>query len=300
RRFHLQQIQLHRQLHHQPPPLRIRHRRVPNPHSHQLHRFHNRPRSLPAEDPHQTSKLLSYLSLLSFLHFRHGSVQDTLPGHGLVFLFIPFTGVADASSSQNLGFLNRTIDNDPNTHIFRVEFDVFANQEFNDIDDNHVGIDLNSLTSRFASLAGYWPDFGGGGFKPQKLNSGENYQVWIDYRDGSMNVTIAKAGTRRPRRHFLNVSVDFLEILRWSFSNSNFSFSEGLIATGLPSFVLASDSIVESKGFIAGLTVGSFVVLCLIWFDLVEEIGLIRDGEKGKVLAAAVRNVGCGKESGQR
>ncbi|CAN1184646.1 L-type lectin-domain containing receptor kinase VII.1 [Linum perenne] len=49
------------------------------------------------------------------------------------------------------------------------------------------------------------------------------------------------------------------KILGWSFSNSNFSFSEGLIATGLPSFVLASDSIVESKGFIAGVTVGRFV-----------------------------------------
>ncbi|CAN1166049.1 L-type lectin-domain containing receptor kinase VII.1 [Linum perenne] len=239
--------------------------------------------------------------------FAMAPYKDTLPGHGLVFLFIPFTGVAGASSSQNLGFLNRTIDNDPNTHIFGVEFDVFANQEFNDIDDNHVGIDLNSLTSRFASPAGYWPDSGGGGFKPLKLNSGENYQVWIDYRDGSMNVTMARAGTRRPRRHLLNVSVDLSEvfeeemfvgftaatgrlvqshkILGWSFSNSNFSFSEGLIATGLPSFVLASDSIVESKGFIAGITVGSFVVLCFgilitVWL-IKKKAGKKKDEEEG-------------------
>ncbi|CAN1239897.1 L-type lectin-domain containing receptor kinase VII.1, partial [Linum grandiflorum] len=133
------------------------------------------------------------------LPFSMAPYENALPGHILVFLFVPFTGISGASSSQNLGFLNRTNDNNPNTHVFGVEFDVFANQEFNGIDDNHVGIDLNSLTSRFANLAGYWPDSGRGGsdFKPLKLNNGENYQVWIDYRDGSMNVTMARAGDRQ-------------------------------------------------------------------------------------------------------
>ncbi|CAN1229419.1 L-type lectin-domain containing receptor kinase VII.1 [Linum grandiflorum] len=220
--------------------------------------------------------------------FAMAPYEDALPGHGLVFLFVPFTGISGASSSQNLGFLNRTNDNDPNTHVFGVEFDVFANQEFNDIDDNHVGIDLNSLTSRFANTAGYWPDSGRGGsdFKPLKLNSGENYQVWIDYRDNSMNVTMARAGDRRPLRPLLNVSIDLSEvfedemfvgftaatgqlvqshkILGWSFSNSNFSISEGLIVTGLPSFVLKSNSIVESKGFVIGIAAGSvFVAICI-------------------------------------
>ncbi|CAN1229417.1 L-type lectin-domain containing receptor kinase VII.1 [Linum grandiflorum] len=166
--------------------------------------------------------------------FAMAPYEDALPGHGLVFLFVPFTGISGASSSQNLGFLNRTNDNDPNTHVFGVEFDVFANQEFNDIDDNHVGIDLNSLTSRFANTAGYWPDSGRGGsdFKPLKLNSGQLVQSH--------------------------------KILGWSFSNSNFSISEGLIVTGLPSFVLKSNSIVESKGFVIGIAAGSvFVAICI-------------------------------------
>ncbi|CAI0468697.1 unnamed protein product [Linum tenue] len=214
--------------------------------------------------------------------FAMAPYRDALPGHGLVFLFVPFAGIEGASSSQNLGFLNRTIDNDPNTRIFGVEFDVFANQEFSDINDNHVGIDLNSLTSRFANEAGYWPD-SGAGFETVRLNSGENYQVWIDYADGSMNVTMARAGANRPRRPLLNVSVDLSEvfedemyvgftastgqlvqshkILGWSFSNSNFSLSEGLVTTGLPSFVLPSDSNLQSKGFIAGVTAGSLVLV---------------------------------------
>ncbi|CAI0407473.1 unnamed protein product [Linum tenue] len=224
--------------------------------------------------------------------------KNTLPGHGLVFLFVPFAGIAGASSSQNLGFLNRTNDNDPNAHIFGVEFDVFSNQEFNDINDNHVGIDLNSLTSRFAHEAGYWPDSSAAGkFEPLKLNSGGNYQVWIDYAEGSMNVTMARAGAKRPRRPLLNVSVDLSEvfedemyvgftastgrlvqshkILGWSFSNSNFSL-------GLPSFVLPSDSILQSKGFIAGVTAGSLVLVIsgvLVALFLIRKTGAKEDEE---------------------
>ncbi|CAN0861554.1 L-type lectin-domain containing receptor kinase VII.1, partial [Linum grandiflorum] len=88
--------------------------------------------------------------------FAMAPYENALPGRRLVFLFAPFTGISAASSSQNLGFLNRTNDNNPNTHVFGVEFDVFANQKFNDIDDNHVGIDLNLLTSKFANPGGYW------------------------------------------------------------------------------------------------------------------------------------------------
>ncbi|CAI0407470.1 unnamed protein product [Linum tenue] len=223
--------------------------------------------------------------------FAMAPYKNTLPGHGLVFLFVPFAGIAGASSSQNLGFLNRTNDNDPNAHIFGVEFDVFSNQEFNDINDNHVGIDLNSLTSRFAHEAGYWPDSSAAGkFEPLKLNSGGNYQVWIDYAEGSMNVTMARAGAKRPRRPLLNVSVDLSEvfedeshkILGWSFSNSNFSLGESLITAGLPSFVLPSDSILQSKGFIAGVTAGSLVLVIsgvLVALFLIRKTGAKEDEE---------------------
>ncbi|CAN0919718.1 Probable L-type lectin-domain containing receptor kinase VII.2 [Linum grandiflorum] len=54
------------------------------------------------------------------------------------------------------------------------------------------------------------------------------------------------------------------KILGWSISNSNFSIGEGLIVIGLPSFVLKSNSIVESKGFVICVTAGSFfVAICI-------------------------------------
>lgn len=206
------------------------------------------------------------------------------PGHGIVFLFIPHTGIGGATSSQHLGLFNGTNDGSPDNHVFGVEFDVFKNEEFEDIDDNHVGLDLNSLKSEVAHEAGYWPD-GGKPFKRLVLNSGRNYQVWIDFADSQINVTMAPAGMKRPKQPLLNTKLNLSQvfvdemyvgftaatgqlveshkILAWSFSNSNFSLSEALITTNLPSFVLPKDPIYKSKGFIAGITLGLFFVLVL-------------------------------------
>lgn len=217
--------------------------------------------------------------------------KNILPGHGLVFIVVPKTGIDGVSSSQNLGFLNRTNDGNPNNSVFGVEFDVFKNQEFDDIDDNHVGINLNSLKSTAAHAAGYWQDDSNGAaadeksFKKLKLNSGENYQVWIEYSDSYMNVTMARVGMKRPISPLLIVSLNLSDIfedemyigftsstgalveshmiLAWSFSDSNISLSESLVTAGLPSFVLPKGSIFRSKGFIAGITVGGFVAIAL-------------------------------------
>ncbi|KDP20977.1 hypothetical protein JCGZ_21448 [Jatropha curcas] len=227
--------------------------------------------------------------------FAMAPYENILPGHGLVFIFVPRTGIDGTTASQNLGLFNRTNDGQSSNHVLGIEFDVFSNQEFNDINDNHVGIDVNSLTSKFAEDAGYWPDdeissSGGGNdsksFKKLKLNNGKNYQVWIDYADSLINVTMAPLGTKRPKKPLLNASLDLSEvfeeemyigftastgrlvqshkILAWSFSNSNFSLSERLITVGLPSFVLPKGSFFRSKGFIAGATAGGFVVIVSI------------------------------------
>jgi serine/threonine protein kinase len=249
------------------------------------------PEKIPAKMPNSS---YVYPFSTSFI-FSMAPYKNTLPGHGIVFLFVPVTGIEGASSSQHLGLLNFSNMGKPNNHIFGVEFDVFKNQEFDDISANHVGIDLNSLKSDATHDAGYWPDNQRSdnsssaddekSFKELKLNSGENYQVWIDYSDSLINVTMALAGMKRPLKPLLNVSLNLSEvfqdemyvgftcatgqlveshkILAWSFSNSNFSLSEELVTTGLPSFVLPKDSIFRSKGFIAGITVGCFFGVCL-------------------------------------
>ncbi|KVH96999.1 L-type lectin-domain containing receptor kinase VII.1 [Cynara cardunculus var. scolymus] len=229
-----------------------------------------------------SSSLLPFST--SFI-FAMARTRNVLPGHGLVFLFTPVTGIRNTDAAQNLGLFSRTVDGNSSNHVFGVEFDVFRNEEFRDINDNHVGIDVNSLTSLNSSEAGYYQDQDGV-FRILQLNSGRNYQVWIDYKDSMINVTMAPVGIKKPTRCLiclpLNLSDVFEDemyvgftaatgaliqshnILSWSFSNSNFSLSDSLITEGLPSFVLPGEPIYRSTGFIVGLTLGVFfiVVIC--------------------------------------
>ncbi|KAM1123605.1 hypothetical protein ACFXTH_004906 [Malus domestica] len=241
---------------------------------------------IPTKDP---NSLYVHPFSTSFI-FSIAPYKNTLPGHGLVFIFVPETGIKGTSSSQHLGLFNLTNDGKSDNHVFGVEFDVFKNEEFGDINDNHVGVDVNSLKSVEAHEAGFWPENSDGSdeksFKKLKLNSGENYQVWIDFKDLLINITMVRAGAKRPKTPLLsfgyNLSgvfkdemfvgftsstgqlVESHKILAWSFSNSNFSLSESLITSGLPSFVLPKRSIFESKGFIAGITVGGLFMIGLI------------------------------------
>lgn len=162
---------------------------------------------------------------------------------------------------------------------------MFDNQEFNDIDENHVGVDVNSLVSFTSHTAGFWGGNGGEKFEDLKLNNGENYQVWIDYLDSRVNVTMTLAGQNRPNKPLISELIDLSEvlldemyvgfcgatgqlveshkILAWSFSNSNVSIGDALVTTNLPSFVLPRESILRSKGFVAGITIGVlFVIGC--------------------------------------
>ncbi|CAL9151541.1 unnamed protein product [Musa hybrid cultivar] len=193
----------------------------------------------------------------SFL-FSIAPIIETLPGHGLAFLFAPAPGTLGAAPSEHLGLFNFSANGDPASRVLAVEFDVFRNGEFHDINDNHVGVDRNSLTSVSSAAAGYWPDDDGTGaaFVGLTLNDGSNYQAWVDYDCGRLNVTMAPAALgRKPRRPLISIEMDlsdvFLDemyvgfcaatgklverhhVLAWSFSNSNFSAAMVLLMSVL-------------------------------------------------------------------
>ncbi|CAD5329340.1 unnamed protein product [Arabidopsis thaliana] len=219
--------------------------------------------------------------IFSMAPFKHLS-----PGHGFAFVFLPFSETSAASSSQHLGLFNFTNNGDPNSRIFAVEFDVFANQEFNDINDNHVGVDVNSLTSVASETAGFYGGRDGQRFTELKLNSGENYQAWIEFNGSAINVTMARASSRKPIRPLISIPLNLTgvllddmfvgftastgqlvqshRILSWSFSNSNFSIGDALITRNLPSFKLSGDSVLKSKGFIAGVSSGVVLLVSVI------------------------------------
>ncbi|KAK2639023.1 hypothetical protein Ddye_026818 [Dipteronia dyeriana] len=132
---------------------------------------------------HNSSTVLPFRTSFTFSITPY---KNQPPGHGLVFVFVPSSGTAGASSAQHLGFLNRTNDGNPDNHVFGIEFDVFQNQEFSDINGNHVGVNVNSLTSVVSHKAGYWlqgdaknshNNKTNWSFHELKLNNGAIYQA---------------------------------------------------------------------------------------------------------------------------
>ncbi|WVZ04371.1 hypothetical protein V8G54_025177 [Vigna mungo] len=237
----------------------------------------------PSKIPTKSSNSSTPLPFSTSFIFSIAPFKGLLPGHGFVFIFTPSAGTTGVSSAQHLGLFNLTNNGDPNNHVFGIEFDVFDNQEFDDIDENHVGVDVNSLVSFASHAAGFWGGNDGDRFEDLKLNNGENYQVWIDYLDSRVNVTMALAGQNRPKKPLISELLDLSEvlldemyvgfcgatgqlveshkILAWSFSNSNVSIGDALVTSNLPSFVLPRESILRSKGFVVGITIGVLFVI---------------------------------------
>uniref|UniRef100_J3MMC1 non-specific serine/threonine protein kinase n=1 Tax=Oryza brachyantha TaxID=4533 RepID=J3MMC1_ORYBR len=142
----------------------------------------------------------------------HAPQYADLSSHGLAF-FVSASRDAFAAAlpGQFLGLFNGTsaVGNRSAGGVFAVEFDTLFNAEFHDPNSNHVGVDVNSLTSVKAADAGYHDD-GTGQFRNLSLISRKAMQVWVDYDGGSTEVTVAMAplGTARPKKPLLQASVD--------------------------------------------------------------------------------------------
>nr|XP_034575574.1 L-type lectin-domain containing receptor kinase IV.1-like [Setaria viridis] len=133
---------------------------------------------------------------------------------GFAFLVAPSTDLSTAMPQQYLGMFNGTDNGDSRNHVFAVEFDTVRNPEFADINNNHVGVDVNSLNSSAAEPAGYYDD-GDGAFRNLSLISREPMQVWVDYDAAAAVVTVAMAPARRPRpkRPLLSAKVNLSTVI---------------------------------------------------------------------------------------
>ncbi|XP_057839560.1 L-type lectin-domain containing receptor kinase S.4-like [Cryptomeria japonica] len=128
----------------------------------------------------------------------------SISGHGLAFIMTPQRSPEGFLPSQYLGLLrNISSLGKASNHLFAVEFDTVQDIEFDDIDDNHVGVDLNDLRSVQSISAGYWND--NSQFRKLDLKNGQNIQAWIDYDDllNELKVTIAQACSNRPEKPLL-------------------------------------------------------------------------------------------------
>lgn len=215
------------------------------------------------------------------------------PGFGLVFVLSNSTNPPGALSGQYFGMFNN--DTVPTVGpIFAMEFDTGQNDEFNDPDGNHVGIDLNDVQSVKTATGGYYNE--NGTFVPVNMRNGKNIHAWIEFSGEKfeINVTIAPVGLDKPVRPLLSYRnrrianyltrnmyvgfsaskttwVEHQRVLAWSFSDTG--VAKDINTTGLPVFDHDwSSSSKLSSGAIAGIVVGCFVfvgvglvVLYWIW-----------------------------------
>ncbi|KAG7619372.1 Protein kinase domain [Arabidopsis suecica] len=142
------------------------------------------------------------------------AIHSQIPiAHGMAFVIAPNPRLPFGSPLQYLGLFNVTNNGNVRNHVFAVELDTIMNIEFNDTNNNHVGIDINSLNSVKSSPAGYWDE--NDQFHNLTLISSKRMQVWVDF-DGPthlIDVTMAPFGEVKPRKPLVSIVRDLSSVL---------------------------------------------------------------------------------------
>ncbi|XP_042481358.1 L-type lectin-domain containing receptor kinase IV.2-like [Macadamia integrifolia] len=178
--------------------------------------------------------VLSFSTTFVFALF---SEIPTLGGPGIVFVIAPSRGFPGAISTSYMGIFNTTNNGNSSNHVIGVELDTFQNTQFDDIDDNHVGIDINDLRSVKAASASYFSDQENR-YVNLSLYSGHTMQLWVEY-DGTekqLNVTLAPTTVpAKPTIPLLSLNID---LSRYMVDPMFVGFSSSTSATKTPQYVL--------------------------------------------------------------
>ncbi|KAM0889906.1 hypothetical protein ACQ4PT_027425 [Festuca glaucescens] len=150
---------------------------------------------------------------------------------GMAFFISPTKDFSNVLANQFLGLFNNKNNGNSSNHIFAVELDTFQNAELKDVNDNHVGIDVNSVHSVQSHPAGFYDDMNI--FNNLSLNSGEAMQLWVDYDQGATQINVTMAPLRvaaKPARPLVSATYDLSQVLV-DLAYVGFSSSTGPIST---------------------------------------------------------------------
>ncbi|KAE8661109.1 L-type lectin-domain containing receptor kinase IV.3 [Hibiscus syriacus] len=177
---------------------------------------------------HQQQGHAFYPHLVNFMNSTKGSVSSfstnfvfaitseypTISGHGIAFVISPTMGLPGALPSQYLGLFNDTDNGNRRNHVVAVELDTIQSREFGDINNNHVGIDINGLRSIASTPAGYYED-GSRQLRNLSMISGKRIQVWVEYHglEKRMDVTLAPFKVSKPKSPLLSTHLDISSIV---------------------------------------------------------------------------------------
>ncbi|CAH2063509.1 unnamed protein product [Thlaspi arvense] len=158
--------------------------------------------------------------------------------HGMAFVLSPTRHLPGASSGQYLGLFNETNNGNASNNLIAIELDIHKDQEFGDIDDNHVGININGLRSVLSAPAGYYDDKDGS-FKNLSLISGKVLRISIVYSlvDKQLNVTLCPAEfSVPPLKPLLSLNRDLSSLL---LEDMYYGFTASTGSTGALHYMLA-------------------------------------------------------------
>uniref|UniRef100_A0A0D9WV85 non-specific serine/threonine protein kinase n=1 Tax=Leersia perrieri TaxID=77586 RepID=A0A0D9WV85_9ORYZ len=163
--------------------------------------------------------------------FAIRSIAPGVSAQGLTFFVSPTKNLSSAFSNQFLGLLNKKNNGNMSNHIFAIELDTVLNNDMMDINDNHVGININDLRSVDSYNAGYY-DNKNGTFCNLTLASFDMMQVWVDYNGESklISVTLAPLHIAKPAKPLLTTTYDLSRVLK-NKSYVGFSSSTGILDT---------------------------------------------------------------------
>ncbi|CAN6203599.1 unnamed protein product [Urochloa humidicola] len=142
------------------------------------------------------------------------SVYTDLSAHGMAFVVAPSRNFSGALPGQFLGLTDIKNNGNVTNHFFAVELDTIQNKEFNDLNANHAGANVNGLESLQSYYAGYYADKDGS-FRNLSLISREAMQVWIDYDDkvSGITVTMAPLKVSRPIKPLFTVTYNLTSVV---------------------------------------------------------------------------------------
>ncbi|XP_043697113.1 L-type lectin-domain containing receptor kinase IV.2-like [Telopea speciosissima] len=191
------------------------------------HAFYPSPLQLKRNKSNTSSPTVSFSTTFVF------SISPMYPkigGHGLAFILSSTKDPQDCLPNQYLGLPNDTSIAKFSTRLLAVEFDVVQNIELSDINDNHVGIDINSLVSNVSVPATYFSGSGSNQTHSIDLKSGVPITAWIEYSDKEnlMNVAISPFGIPKPDRPLISFPLDLSSIID-EYMYVGFSASTGLL-----------------------------------------------------------------------
>ena len=123
---------------------------------------------------------------------------EDIGGHGMTFALSPTKELLGSMPAPFFGLSNDSNKGKATDHIIAIELDTNKSLGLQDIDGNHVGIDINGVRSVNTSPAAYFDSKNE--LKSLKLTSGDPMQIWIDYsgEDMRIDVRITPIGLSRP------------------------------------------------------------------------------------------------------